>query len=230
MVLCDLWVTTPLDIPVINPLKELPMLRQRPCPDSSIIRILSSSTLLLTVPLAQAQTITAAPFSPASIPVDHPGALLLLALAIAACVPWMLRKGLLSPHRVRAVGAGLAALALGTMVFWGDKVQAQLQELHQAFTQVSGQTLTIPVQTTGTTPGGSPQGFLPVVHTNQTAYSLRIASITAPALSTVTLLSDSTTEQTLFRGLQPQPPTDLGPCLDVICLSPILGLYSGQCE
>ena len=63
-------------------------------------------------PLAQAQTITAAPVSPASIPVDHPGALLLLALAIAACVPWMLRKGLLSPHRVRAVGAGLAAAFL----------------------------------------------------------------------------------------------------------------------
>lgn len=61
-------------------------------------------------------------------------------------------QGSLSPHRVRAVGAGLAALALGTMVLWGDKVQAQLQELHQAFTQASGQTLTIPVQTTGTTP------------------------------------------------------------------------------
>lgn len=159
------------------------MLRQRPCHDLSIFRVLASGTLLLMVPLAQAQTITAAPFSPASIPVDHPGALLLLALAIAACVPWMLRKGLLSPHRVRAVGAGLVALALGTMVLWGDKVQAQLQELHQAFTQASGQTLTIPVQTTGTTPGGSPQGFLPVVHTNQTASSLRIASITAPALS-----------------------------------------------
>lgn len=160
------------------------MLRQLPCHDFSIFRALFSSVLLLMTPLAQAQTITAAPFSPASIPVDHPGALLLLALAIAACVPWMLRKGLLSPHRVRAVGAGLAALALGTMVLWGDKVQAQLQELHQAFTQASGQTLTIPVQTTGTTPGGSPQGFLAVVHTNQAASSLRIASITAPALST----------------------------------------------
>ena len=160
------------------------MLRQRPCHEISIFRVLASGTLLLMVPLAQAQTITAAPFSPASIPVDHPGALLLLALSMVACVPWMLRKGLFSPHRVRAVGAGLVALAVGAMVFWGDKVQAQLQELHQAFTQASGQTLTIPVQTTGTTPGGSPQGFLPVVHTNQTASSLRIASITAPALST----------------------------------------------
>ena len=148
------------------------MLRQLPCHDFSIFRALFSSVLLLMTPLAQAQTITAAPFSPASIPVDHPGALLLLALAIAACVPWMLRKGLLSPHRVRAVGAGLAALALGTMVLWGDKVQAQLQELHQAFTQASGQTLTIPVQTTGTTPGGSPQGFLAVVHTEKRAKPL----------------------------------------------------------
>ena len=177
-------VASPLDLPATNPLKESPMLRQLPCHDLSIFRVLFSSALLLMTPLAQAQTITVAPFSPASIPVDHPGALLLLALSMVACVPWMLRKGLLSPHRVRAVGAGLTALALGTMVFWGDKVQAQLQELHQAFTQASGQTLTIPVQTTGATPGGSPQGFLPVVHTNQTASSLRIASITAPALST----------------------------------------------
>ena len=70
------------------------------------------------------------------------------------------------------------------MVLWGDKVQAQLQELQQAFTQPGGQTLTIPVQATGTTPSGSPLGFLPVVHTNQTASGLRIASIVSPAWNT----------------------------------------------
>jgi hypothetical protein len=161
------------------------MLGQQPCLPSSLKRLFQTSLILVAVPSVQAQTITAAPaISPASIPVDHPVALLLLVLAMAACVPWMLRKGLISARGLRTVGAGLVAVSVGVMVLWGDNVRAQLQELQQAFTQPGGQTLSIPVQTTGTMPSGSPLGFLPVVHTNQTASGLRIASITLPAWNT----------------------------------------------
>lgn len=161
------------------------MLGQQSCLPSSLKRLFQTSLTLVAVPSVQAQTITAAPStSPAPIPVDHPVALLLLVLAMAACVPWMLRKGLISARGLRAVGAGLVAVSVGVMALWGDNVRAQLQELQQAFTQPGGQTLSIPVQTTGTTPSGSPLGFLPVVHTNQTASGLRIASITGPAWNT----------------------------------------------
>lgn len=161
------------------------MLRQQPCRPPSLARVFQVFLISGAASAAQAQTITAvlAP-PPAAIPVDHPMALLLLVLAMAACVPWMLRKGWISTRGLRAVGAGLVAVSVAAMVAWGDKVQAQLQELQQAFTQAGGQTLAIPVQTTGTGPGGSPLGFLPVVHTNQTASSLRITSITAPAWNT----------------------------------------------
>lgn len=152
----------------------------------SALRRLAAAMLMVTaLPAAQAQTITAGALAAAAIPVDHPGALLFLAVAMVACMGWMVRKkGLVSSTTLRSVALGAMAMVLGALVVWGDAVQAQLQELQAAFNQAGGETLTIPVQSTGTTPGGDPSGFLPVVYTNRTASGLRITSITEPTWST----------------------------------------------
>ena len=137
------------------------------------------------LPAVHAQTITTGALAAAAIPVDHSGALLLLAMAMVACVGWMARnKGLLSSSSVRSMALGAMAMMLGALVVWGDAAQAQLQELQAAFNQPGGETLNIPVQFTGTTPGGDPSGFLPVVYTNQSASGLRITSITQPTWNT----------------------------------------------
>ncbi len=148
-------------------------------------RLSSAVVLLLALPAVHAQTITAGAFTPSAIPVDHPGALLLLALAMAGCMGWMLRKkGIVSASTLRSAALGAMAVLLGALMVWGDDVQAQLQELQDAFNQPGGQTLNIPVQSTGTALDGSPTGFLPVVYTNQSPSSLRIANITKPIWST----------------------------------------------
>jgi hypothetical protein len=141
--------------------------------------------MVTALPAAQAQTITAGALAAAAIPVDHPGALLLLVTAMVAGVGWMThKKGLLSSTTLRSVALGSMTMVLGALVVWGDAVQAQLQELQAAFSQPGGETLTIPVQSTVTTPGGDPSDFLPVVYTNQTASALRITSITQPTWNT----------------------------------------------
>lgn len=148
-------------------------------------RLAAAVVLLLALPAVHAQTITAGAFTPSAIPVDNPGALLLLALAMAGCMGWMLRKkGIVSASTLRSAALGAMAVLLGALMVWGDDVQAQLQELQDAFNQPGGQTLNIPVQSTGTALDGSPAGFLPVVYTNQSPSSLRIVDITKPVWST----------------------------------------------
>ena len=121
-------------------------------------RLAAAVVLLLALPAVHAQTITAGAFTPSAIPVDHPGALLLLALAMAGCVGWMLRKkGIVSATTLRSTALGAMAVLVGAVVVWGDEVQAQLQELQGAFNQSGGQTLSIPVQSTGNGPGGNPK-------------------------------------------------------------------------
>lgn len=140
--------------------------------------------MAVALPQAHAQAIAAGALGAAAIPVDHPAALLLLALAIAACMAWMLhRKGRVASSTLRSMALGAGAVVVGAAAMWGDGVRAQLQELQRAFSQ-PGQTLPIPVQDTGTAPGGSPLGFLPVVYANQASTGLRITSITRPAWST----------------------------------------------
>ncbi|MFN7156566.1 MAG: midcut-by-XrtH protein [Acidovorax sp.] len=148
-------------------------------------RLAAAVALLQALPAVHAQTITAGAVTPSAIPVDHPGALLLLALAMVGCMGWMLRKkGIISATTLRSAALGAMAVLLGALMVWGDDVQAQLQELQDAFNQPGGQTLNIPVQSTGTALNGSPAGFLPVVFTNQSASSLRITDITKPIWST----------------------------------------------
>lgn len=139
--------------------------------------------LVLTLPAAHAQAIGVGAL--AGIPVNHPAALSLIALAVAVGAAWTLRrKGIVSSSTLRSVGLGAMAVVTGAMLVWGDVVQAQLQELQRAFTQPGGETLAIPVQDTGTAPDGSPLGFLPVVYTNQTPSGLRVISITKPVWNT----------------------------------------------
>lgn len=148
-------------------------------------RLAAAVVLLQALPAVHAQTITAGAFTPSAIPVDHPGALLLLALVMAGCMGWMLRKkGIVSANTLRSTALGAMTLLVGALMVWGDEVQAQLQELQDAFNQPGGQTLNIPVQSTGTALDGSPAGFLPVVYTNQSPSSLRIIDITKPVWST----------------------------------------------
>lgn len=148
-------------------------------------RLAAAVALLQALPAVHAQTITAGAVTPSAIPVDNPGALLLLALAMAGCMGWMLRKkGIVSASTLRSAALGAMAVLLGALMVWGDDVQAQLQELQDAFNQPGGQTLNIPVQSTGTALDGSPAGFLPVVYTNQSPSSLRIVDITKPVWST----------------------------------------------
>lgn len=148
-------------------------------------RLAAAVVPLLVLPAVHAQTITAGAVTPSAIPVDHPGALLLLALAMAGCMVWMLRRrGIFSYSTLSSATLGAMAVLVGALVVWGDDVQAQLQELQDAFNQPGGQTLNIPVQSTGTAPGGSPAGFLPVVYTNQSPSNLRITDVTKPVWST----------------------------------------------
>lgn len=147
-------------------------------------RVMAATVLALALPAAHAQTITTTAFSPSAIPVDQPGALLLLAAVMAGSVGWMLRKGMLSSTTLRSAAMGAMALVLVAMLVWGDAVQAQLQELQRTFNQPGGETLTVPVTVTATALDGQPLGFLPVVYNNQTASSLRIADITPPGWNT----------------------------------------------
>lgn len=139
---------------------------------------------LLTMSSAHAQAIIVAGLPAVAIPVDHPGALLLLVLAMGACVAWVRRRGGFAKATLRAWALGGTALVLGAALTWGEAVRAQLQELQAFFTQPGGQTLPISVQATATAADGSPLGFLPVVHTNQTSANLRVVGFTAAAWNT----------------------------------------------
>jgi hypothetical protein len=151
---------------------------------AAVFHKLWAPLLLCCASAAHAQVIVAVPFAPAAIPVDHPVALLVLVLCISACLPWALRRLGVSATTLRAWGLGITALALGALLTFGDAVQAQLQEVQRSFTQSGGQTVAVPVQFTATAPDGNPSGFQPVVFTNQTSTSLRIASLTLPAWGT----------------------------------------------
>lgn len=132
---------------------------------------------LLALPMGHAQTISATSVSVAAVPVDHPGALLALAVGLCVCMAWALRRrGSARALRTGAVGA--MVLALVGSPFWSDNVQAALQQLQRAFTQTGNQTLDIPLQPI--TGDGSTSGFLPVEYTNQTLALLRITNITLP--------------------------------------------------
>ncbi|GAA4419068.1 midcut-by-XrtH protein [Acidovorax lacteus] len=131
-----------------------------------------------------AQTVTTVPFSPAAIPVDHPAALAALVVAVIACALWGARRGGPAFRAMRLWALAMATLSCAATAFWGHEVRAQLQELQRVFNQANGQTVTVPVQSTGSSPQGSPLGFLPVVYTNQTSASLRLSSITAPSWDT----------------------------------------------
>lgn len=139
---------------------------------------------LLATSSAHGQAIIVAGLSAAAIPVDHPGALLLLVLAMGASMVWVQRRGGFAKARLRAWALGGAALVLGAALTWGEAALAQLQELQAFFTQPGGQTLPISVQATTTAADGSPQGFLPVVHTNQTNVNLRVVGFNAAAWNT----------------------------------------------
>ncbi|CAB5720573.1 Leukotoxin [Delftia tsuruhatensis] len=151
------------------------------------MRSVAALAAVAPMPAAQAQSITVAPLAalaPAAIPVNHPLALVLLALAFAACLAWGVRTGRIRLGSLRAWAMGGGVLMAGSLVVWGDKVQAQLQELQEAFSQAAGETRTVPVQTTALAADGTPLGFLPVVYRNQAPVRLRITGITQPAWNT----------------------------------------------
>lgn len=151
---------------------------------SAMRKAFSLWLVLVLVPSAYAQVIVAGPAAAVAIPVDHPLALLLGALGVGASMVWAVRKGLIAPSVIRTwIGATTLSGAIA-LVVWGDEVRAQLQELQRAFTQTGGQTLAIPVQATGTGPGGAPLGFLPVVFANQSSGSLRVNGITTASWET----------------------------------------------
>jgi hypothetical protein len=138
-------------------------------------------------PAAQAQSITVTPLAaqaPAAIPVGHPLALALLALAMGACLAWGLRKGHISLHSLLAWATGGAMVVTASLAVWGDRVQAQIQELQEAFIQAAGETRRIPVQATALAADGAPLGFLPVVYQNQAPARLKITNLTEPAWNT----------------------------------------------
>ncbi|WP_212646750.1 midcut-by-XrtH protein [Delftia sp. PE138] len=152
-----------------------------------LAQALGALAVACAVPAAQAQSITAAPLAavaPAAISVDHPGALALLALAMGACLAWGVRTGRISPASLRAWALGGAVVATAATAAWGDRVQAQIQELQEAFNQAAGETLVIPVQASALGAAGAPQGFLPVVYRNQTSLRLKITGITDPVWNT----------------------------------------------
>lgn len=133
---------------------------------TGLAQALGALAVACAVPAAQAQSVTAAPLAavaPAAIPVDHPGALALLALALGACLVRGVQKGRISLVGLRAWAMGGAVVMTAATAVWGERVQAQIQELQEAFNQAAGETLTVPVQTTALGADGAPQGFLPVV-------------------------------------------------------------------
>lgn len=152
--------------------------------------LVQASAVLATAaaaPAAQAQSITVAPLAalaPAAIPVGHPLALALLALAMGACLAWGLRKGRISLHSLRAWAMGGAMVVTASLAVWGDRVQAQIQELQEAFIQAAGETRSIPVQATALAADGAPLGFLPVVYQNQAPVRLQITGLTEPVWNT----------------------------------------------
>ncbi|WP_099733280.1 midcut-by-XrtH protein [Delftia sp. 60] len=151
------------------------------------VQACSALAAAVALPAAQAQSITVAPLAavaPAAIPVDHPGALALLALALGACLVRGVRKGRISLVGLRAWAMGGAVVVTAATAVWGERVQAQIQELQEAFNQAAGETLTVPVQTTAVGADGAPQGFLPVVYRNQTSVRLKITGITDPVWNT----------------------------------------------
>lgn len=154
---------------------------------TGLAQALGALAVACAVPAAQAQSITAAPLAavaPAAIPVDHPGALALLALALGACLVRGVQKGRISLVGLRAWAMGGAVVMTAATAVWGERVQAQIQELQEAFNQAAGETLTVPVQTTAVGADGAPQGFLPVVYRNQTSLRLKITGITDPVWNT----------------------------------------------
>ena len=151
------------------------------------VQACSALAAAVALPAAQAQSITVAPLAavtPTAIPVDHPGALALLALALGACLVWGVRKGRISLVGLRAWALGGAVVVTAATAVWGERVQAQIQELQEAFNQAAGETLTVPVQATAVGADGAPQGFLPVVYRNQTSVRLKITGITDPVWNT----------------------------------------------
>lgn len=151
------------------------------------VQACSALAAAVALPAAQAQSITVAPLAavtPTAIPVDHPGALVLLALALGACLVWGVRKGRISLVGLRAWAMGGAVVVTAATAVWGERVQAQIQELQEAFNQAAGETLTVPVQATALGADGAPQGFLPVVYRNQTSVRLKITGITDPVWNT----------------------------------------------
>ena len=154
---------------------------------TGLAQALGALAVACAVPAAQAQSITAAPLAavaPAAIPVDHPGALALLALALGACLVRGVQKGRISLVGLRAWAMGGAVVMTAATAVWGERVQAQIQELQEAFNQAAGETLVIPVQASALGAAGAPQGFLPVVYRNQTSLRLKITGITDPVWNT----------------------------------------------
>ncbi|WP_353176145.1 midcut-by-XrtH protein [Delftia acidovorans] len=151
------------------------------------VQACSALAAAVALPAAQAQSITVAPLAavtPTAIPVDHPGALALLALALGACLVRGVQKGRISLVGLRAWAMGGAVVLTAATAVWGERVQAQIQELQEAFNQAAGETLTVPVQATALGADGAPQGFLPVVYRNQTSVRLKITGITDPVWNT----------------------------------------------
>lgn len=146
-------------------------------------KLIALVATVFALPAAHAQSITVEPLAatvPAAIPVDHPGALALLALAICVCIAWAVRTGHLSLGALRSWAAGGAVVVAAAMALWGDKVQAELQELQRYFTQPAGETLDVPVEPTALAANGAPLGFQPVTYQNQTPVVLRVRGITQP--------------------------------------------------
>ncbi len=134
---------------------------------------------------AHAQTITSAPAPVAvaptaalPVPLGQPLTWLLLGLALVASLAWLLKRMGVRPGHLRQRAIGAAVVALGASTFWGDAVRAQMQALQRAFTQTSGETLAIPLQTVET--AGVVTGFVPVEFANTTSVALQIKDIAAP--------------------------------------------------
>ena len=96
---------------------------QQPFPlQASKLIALVATVFALTA--AHSQSITVEPLAatvPAAIPVDHPGALALLALAICVCIAWAVRTGHLSLGPLRSWAAGGALVVAAGMALWGTR-------------------------------------------------------------------------------------------------------------